>query len=407
MSDNQSLSSKKSCTTHFSKGSLNPFQDASDSASKDDSHQREKYQPPEVAKQEEANIVRAKILVALIILLAASGVGTATYLLVKDQERATFENQFAGYSSEILTVTQQKVDQFFSALDAFSASVSSQAESENALRNTSWPFYVVPDWSIKAQRLAQLTGVYDPELAIIPIVGGTELVKFNEFAIQAIPMWYQESIENENIEKTVDEFMRITVPFIFFHDPENNYFPTPLTGESLELRPLFQFYPLKAYDGFPLMQTMYDTVMAPGQVELAKISSATRKPSVGFVLVGRESGSEIPGSQILQPIYDTADTNAEDRKIVAYTGIKLHWLDYFKNILTDGEFGIIVVLRSACPNRCGEIFQVNASSVVSYRIDGQNAEYLGDSDMHNPKYDSMEIADVFVDIGVDESELPE
>eukprot|EP00980_Cylindrotheca_fusiformis_P012044 scaffold2859_cov101-Cylindrotheca_fusiformis.AAC.2 len=408
MSDTQSLSSKKSRITHFSKGSLNPFQDTTlDSASRDHAYRRETYQPPEVAKQEEANILRAKILVALIILLAASGVGTATYLLVKDQERATFENQFAGYSSEILTVTQQKVDQFFLALDAFSASVSSQAESENALRNTSWPFYAVPDWSIKAQRLAQLTGVSDPELAIVSIVHAEEKDKFNEFAAQTIPKWYQESIENEKIEKTVDEFMRITVPFIFFHDPENNYIPTPLTGSSREYRPLLQFYPLKPYDGFPLMQTMYDTVTALGQVELANISMATRKPSIGFVLIGRQDGNGIPGSQIIQPIYDTADTEAEDRSIVAFTGIRLHWLDYFKNVLTDGEFGIVVVLRSACPNLCGEIFDVNASSVVSYRIDGQNAEYLGDSDMHNPKYDSMEISGVFVDIGIDESELPE
>eukprot|EP00980_Cylindrotheca_fusiformis_P014462 scaffold3860_cov116-Cylindrotheca_fusiformis.AAC.4 len=424
MSDEQSLSSKKSYSTQFSGGSSNPFRDASDFASsRDNAHQRETYEPPEVAKREETNILRAKILVALIILLAASGVGAATYLLVKDQERANFENQvakflysiyspvantmFTGYSSEILIVARQKADQFFLALDAFSASISSQAASENAQRNTSWPFYAIPDWSIKAQRLGKLTGVSEPEVAMFPIVQGEEVVKFNEFATQAIPKWYQESAEYEKTEMTADEFMNITVPFIHFNDPGNNYIPTPLTG-SREFRPIFQIYPLRHMGGgYPFMQTMYDTVVSPGQVDLAEISSATRNPSLGFVLIGQSLGYAIPGSQILQPIFDRADTSAEDRNIVAYAVIRLHWLDYFKKVLTEGEFGIIVVLRSPCPNLCGEAFQVNASSVVSYRIDGQNAEYLGDSDMHNPKYDGMEITDVFVDIGIDESELPE
>eukprot|EP00980_Cylindrotheca_fusiformis_P002311 scaffold535_cov65-Cylindrotheca_fusiformis.AAC.13 len=33
-------------------------------------------------------------------------------------------------------------------------------------------------------------------------------------------------------------------------------------------------------------------------------------------------------------------------------------------------------------------------------------EYLGDSALHNPKYDSMKLTDVFVDLDIDESELP-
>eukprot|EP00980_Cylindrotheca_fusiformis_P002439 scaffold580_cov72-Cylindrotheca_fusiformis.AAC.8 len=55
---------------------------------------------------------------------------------------------------------------------------------------------------------------------------------------------------------------------------------------------------------------------------------------------------------------------------------------------SEGEFGVIVVVKSACPNLCNDARQEvsgNASSVVPYRIDGQNAKYLGDSDMHYPK----------------------
>eukprot|EP00980_Cylindrotheca_fusiformis_P025293 scaffold13437_cov98-Cylindrotheca_fusiformis.AAC.1 len=93
MSDDQSLSSKKSHVTQSSCYVVDPFRDGSDTTSRDRDPDREAYQPPQVAKQEEANILRAKVLVVLIIILAASGVGSATFLLVKDQEKTNFENQ--------------------------------------------------------------------------------------------------------------------------------------------------------------------------------------------------------------------------------------------------------------------------------------------------------------------------
>eukprot|EP00980_Cylindrotheca_fusiformis_P021018 scaffold8039_cov89-Cylindrotheca_fusiformis.AAC.2 len=408
ISDDQSLSSRKSHVTQSSGYGVDPFRDGSDTTSRDRDPDREAYQPPEVAKQEEANILKAKVLVVLIIILAASGVGSATYLLVKDQEKTNFENQFAGYSSEIITVSRQKADQLFSALDAFAASIGSQAAVETALRNTTWPFYVVPDWSIKAERLAELTGVSDPQVSLTSIVQAEERAKFNEFAQQAIPKWYQESVENENSETTAIEFWERTIPFIHFYDPENNYQPTPVT-RSQESRAVVHTYPLAFPAGSPLMATLFDASSAEGANAVSAISKALRRPVIGFTLMNIGTEAETPGSMIAQPIFDTANTKAEDRKVVGGTGIQLHWLDYFKNILTDGEFGVIVVVKSACPNLCSDVLQARgtSSSVVSYRIDGQNAEYLGDSDKHNPQYDDMEITDIFVDLGIDESDLPE
>eukprot|EP00980_Cylindrotheca_fusiformis_P004622 scaffold988_cov100-Cylindrotheca_fusiformis.AAC.2 len=389
--------------TQFSSDSSNPTGDTTEHSSKYQKQHRETFQPPELLKREEANILRAKYLVAVIILLAVSAVGTCTYVLVEDQERTSFENQFAGYSSEILTVSQQKAAQFFSALDAFSVSISSQAIAENELRNTSWPFYVVPNWSIKANRLVELTGVSRPEVVLVPIVKPDERDRFNEFAALAIPKWYQESVEHEKTEMTAIEFWQKTIPYIYFADPENNFQPTPMLGNN-ESRPLFLKYPLELPQGSSIMGTMFDASTAQASAALVDLSKAIRKPTIGFTVLRTETGVETPASQIVQPIYDTADTEAEDKKMVAFAGIRLHWLDYFRNVLNDGEFGIIVVLKSDCPNLC---VAESASSIVSYRIDGQNADYLGDSDMHDPKYDSMEITDVLVDLAIDESDVPE
>eukprot|EP00980_Cylindrotheca_fusiformis_P016207 scaffold4815_cov107-Cylindrotheca_fusiformis.AAC.4 len=51
------------------------------------------YTPPVVGKREETNVLRARGLVALILLVAVTGVATAANLLVKHQEQRDFENQ--------------------------------------------------------------------------------------------------------------------------------------------------------------------------------------------------------------------------------------------------------------------------------------------------------------------------
>eukprot|EP00980_Cylindrotheca_fusiformis_P008047 scaffold1715_cov93-Cylindrotheca_fusiformis.AAC.1 len=122
------------------------------------------YNAPTVAINEEKNIFRAKCLVAFILVLATATVATSAYILVKDQERSNFENQFRAYASEIASVSGQKADQLFDALDSFAVMVGSQAAVENELRNTSWPFYTIPDFSVKGESLANLIGSGVPQM---------------------------------------------------------------------------------------------------------------------------------------------------------------------------------------------------------------------------------------------------
>eukprot|EP00980_Cylindrotheca_fusiformis_P027394 scaffold20324_cov86-Cylindrotheca_fusiformis.AAC.2 len=96
--------------------------------------------------------------------------------------------------------------------------------------------------------------------------------------------------------------------------------------------------------------------------------------------------------------------------IVATAVARLTFLDYFKNLLTESEKGILVVLTSACPRL--DDFSVNATkdlpdaNVLTYKIDGPNAFLLGESDMHDPKYDALEVTEVFIDLDIDPALVP-
>eukprot|EP00980_Cylindrotheca_fusiformis_P005555 scaffold1176_cov111-Cylindrotheca_fusiformis.AAC.1 len=108
-SSTSNMSSAKNTTASFSS-----------SSGSGDMPNHPTYIAPVVAKREEANILKAKALVAVILLLAVVGVSTMAYVLVKEQEQNSFEYRFAGDASEIVSVARQKADQLFKAFEASS-----------------------------------------------------------------------------------------------------------------------------------------------------------------------------------------------------------------------------------------------------------------------------------------------
>eukprot|EP00980_Cylindrotheca_fusiformis_P023702 scaffold10816_cov85-Cylindrotheca_fusiformis.AAC.1 len=376
------------------------------------------YNAPIVAKGEEKNIIRARCLVALILVVAVATVGTSTYILLEDQAQRNFENQFTSYASEIVSVSRQKADQIFDSLDSFSIMVGSQAAVENELLNTSWPFYTIPDFSVKAERLVDLIGGNVPLMIVAPVVEEDERDAWAEYSKTTNPVWFQESLENEgNTDLTVDLLVQRTVPFIHKYAPKEG-----IQVEHIErpgdVLPNYQQYPLRLDYASNALTTGYDIISFPRTRELYDITKERLRPTIGFAEFFLDSETVAIGSQVLQPIYDTADTTAENRRVVAVVSMLLYWLDFFRNILTQGQDGVVVVLRSGCLVNYTLAYGENITKyldpeelidedVITYQVDGPDVILLGYEDLRDPRYDSFEVAEVFVDLGFDEKDLPE
>eukprot|EP00980_Cylindrotheca_fusiformis_P010888 scaffold2481_cov110-Cylindrotheca_fusiformis.AAC.1 len=392
-------------SSHGSTGGENESRSGSDRRSGSDANAngnaapRHAYIPPSVGKREEANVLRARLLVTLILLLAVVGVATTTNLIVRQQERSDFENKFEGYATEILSVSGSKANQFFAALESFASSIGVQAAIEHSLRNTSWPFYRIPHWSVQAQKLAALTGADDPLLGMAPIVKEDEREEWNRFLAEQNPIWYQESIENEGYTKfTAKELVDRTVPFTYFIDSENDFQITQVT-EPGETTPYFQAYPIGLRQGFPLMFTNIEpSVQSPNTRDVYRITKVTRRPTLGFDRIISDTHA-IPASQIIQPIFDRANTKAEDREMVAVVLIQIPWLDYFNDLLAEGEDGIFVVLESACPKFLedgslseGKNPTDSKRNVITYQVNGPDVVLLGEEDLHDPEYNDFVVS---------------
>eukprot|EP00980_Cylindrotheca_fusiformis_P015177 scaffold4199_cov101-Cylindrotheca_fusiformis.AAC.5 len=370
--------------------------------------------PLVVGKREEANVLRARALVALILLLAVTGVATAAYLLVKEQEQSDFENQFEKYAIETVTVSRSKINQFLDALDSFASAVGAAAAAEHALLNTSWPFYRVPEWSIQAQKIDKITSGENPMIiATVPIVQEDERDQWRSFAAEQNPLWYQESIEDEGFtDMTAQELVNLTVPFTHIYDLELGK-PVPVRQPG-DVFPYFQTYPVGPVIGLPFLLGNLDALLSSKQTEeLYHVTKATRRPSVGFTQFPVVLGTTVLGIRIVQPVFDGASTDAEDRKMVAMITVSNPWLEFFKNLLTEGEDGIVLVLESACPQQLelGGVFCENRTegerNIMSFQVDGPNTVFLGEADLHDPKYDALAVSEVFLDLGLDDSQIPE
>jgi hypothetical protein len=90
-----------------------------------------------------------------------------------------------------------------------------------------------------------------------------------------------------------------------------------------------------------------------------------------------------PNTAFVYPVFRELNTDSSD--IVAMVVNVLPWDNYLKNALPDGVDGIYCVLH----NSFGQAF--------TYVVNGQDATYLGEGDLHDKTYDDMEFTAYFED----------
>lgn len=292
----------------------------------------------------------------------------------------------------------------FASMDALSVSIASSA----LATNSSWPFVRVPNWSLKIETFAPLIGGKSPIIAFAPIVEEYQRGMWSGYSMQEAPKYYEESITASKTNDTVEGFMNGTMPFIHNYDVQNNFRPTPVTGPTPSF-PAWQTHPLvMSFTG--VMHTNLDIHAWPQIATLIHISNATRRTSIDFNTDVREASNSI-----IQPVFEGVDLKSEDSKMVGVIWLSMQWSNYFQDLLVEGVDGIVIVVRSSCSRVKFDYLDPSANNndgqpsetVASYLINGPTAEYLGDFDAHDSKYDKLGVTKVLVDLNVDPSKIPD
>ena len=96
-----------------------------------------------------------------------------------------------------------------------------------------------------------------------------------------------------------------------------------------------------------------------------------------------------PHSSTIAPVRDSFDANAS---IVGFVAGTWPWDPIFSRLLPEGTNGVYAVLSNSC------------AQVVTYRISGPTAFFLGEGDLHETKYDYLKSSLSFTGFGISTEE---
>ncbi|CAB9527346.1 Receptor-type guanylate cyclase gcy [Seminavis robusta] len=354
-------------------------------------------------------VVGSKLLVLLILAVAAAGVGYATFRSTAAQEQTVFETQFHDYSYELTTIVHQETKAIFLSLENFVSTVTSYSLDEGA----QWPFVTVPHFEVRGTTANELSGA--TILAMSPIVPLLQREAWEDYAT-ANQEWIQEGLEihPDWHEYATDvegyELKNITYP-IWRYAVDGQMVPDLGKGPYLPVWQMATAPHDPAIVNYNLLDHPVFARVFSGmqQTDLPVLSEVT---DLEFFYGGAvEDDANHPHSFILYPIHQTfsevvehnliellggnttADNNTattpeeltqEDNPIVAAATAVLAWDKYFSYIMPEDAIGLVIVVKDTC----GDEF--------TYQVDGPTATFLGNGDLHDPNYNYLEQTSPFV-----------
>lgn len=266
--------------------------------------------------------------------------------------------QFDQYATSVIEVTNFNADAISESYGTFADYITSFTIETNA----TWPMFTVPDLDVHGQNLLDQT----KSLAFL---------MSHEVQPEERRAW--ETYTRDNGDWIGQPF----APVIHNYDDQGNIDPVNIGLGPWG--PIWEMYP-------PPIWAVMNNDLLPQQINLPVIKKlkhaifgrlATQDSGILRIFkdeIGRAPGE--PFSTYFVPLYDTF---GKDHLVGTMTGF-LVWGRFFRNLLPHGVSDIDLVLDSG---DCGEHF--------TWRLDGTNATFLGEGDLHETKFDKYKFSTLF------------
>jgi Adenylate and Guanylate cyclase catalytic domain len=317
--------------------------------------------------------------------------------------------QYGHFANTVQDAAQFHYQNIAIALQGLSVQISAHAHMSNA----TFPFVTVGSFESAGQALRSQTGI--EALFYSPIVYSEQVYQWHEYT-WANQWWLEESRytamqfarENEELTVLPGDFINSTIgPFIYefvsskpVASMENDKGEGPYAPLWLTSPPPFN--PLVINQN-SLASTFSAEVLHP----------AFFTPDILFSRIGDYSGASnsflkeadhasfhkrlsnytfsndtesfaLPHCVVVQPVWELP--NDASSRTAAFIVASIAWDHYLINLLPKGVRGITVVLKNDC----------NQSH--TYSLEGNTPYYVGEGDLHDPRYDKTEKVVPFYDL---------
>jgi hypothetical protein len=280
--------------------------------------------------------------------------------------------QFANDATELIGISNQNAKNIFGVLGIFSTFISSSARHDNA----TWPLFTLPDFEHFGEGARDLSGAL--LLAFTPLVPNDTRAAWETYSVDN-QGWIQEGLNV--LGETASQSTR-GISENIYQKTTRSFVPEI---ELPQYSPVWQLSPAPSDPSL----VNFNLFNEPTFKRLVEFAIFTRKSAISEVLdteqlfgtAAPQKGKD-PQSIIVLPVF--ARTGDPMSDIIGHIVAVIPWGLFFQDVLQEGQNGVYAVLRESC------------GSSFTYIVNGRNATFLAEEDVHDTAYDHMKQSTSFV-----------
>lgn len=350
---------------------------------------REKF-----TQQESKNILYLRVLVIIVLFLAAVAVSLVVFFLSKNSEKEEYEMMFDGAAEKLLHTGAAIVTDKLAAVNALATALTALSID----RQHNWPFVTMSSFQERATEIRQQSGTFF--VSVVPIVSTEQREEYEDFTKEDEEAWIQDGLDFQ------EEWDSLKLGVSLPRDPESVH-PGYIFQDDFYLGrirddgygpyfPIWQTSPLlKGMVNFnmgsiPEWLIGLERVRDYGTISIGGMLSPPPGDAVDGNFLTRFFASMLsidtgrdtryqgdPFSFVFVPIFDSHDDLT--KRVVGALFAVVNWAAYLENVLPDSfqKAGVTLVLSNEC------------DTPYTYTIKGNKVILTGSGDLHDTKFDSM------------------
>jgi hypothetical protein len=331
----------------------------------------------QLSRKESRDVFLLRVVVILVMLLAATAVSVIVFFITRNSETAEFETQFGGAAEQVTIAFEAIVGEKLGAISALA--LAAIAHGVDHFRE--WPFVTLSSFQQRSLTARSLSKVL--YVSIAPVVTDANKAEWEEFVVGEDATWIQEGYAYQE-DVGLDAFhgaettATSTDPGpIFFMNERGE--PVVASGAGPYL-PHWEMSPLLSKNMVNL-DVLANPVSAPkarlcletqsvviGALEAAPpgdassdASSSTAFYSTLLSIAARENVS-YKGDPMTTAFIPIFDSFGDDRRAIGVMKAVMNWASYFKDLLPPTIRGVVIVLKNPCYD--SYTYKINGREVI-------------------------------------------
>jgi hypothetical protein len=330
---------------------------------------QQKPPTPAIASKANAAVRNFKVVIYGLMAAFSVGLGLVVYFYLNGEENKEFERTFSSYTFSVFDSVATTLESNLAIADSFTLALISYATTSGS----KWPLVTLPDSTVTISKLRAQTE--SSLVTLLHLVSDETRPSYEKYVRQNYE-WANDTVAVQAADDSLDIFGFTLSTHVEVFNRISNASGEVVQANTGPYAASWQTYPL--IEGLPSFNVDYFGNVALGLSLKKAVSSQTvlfaelSRDQVLFPADTTRNHENEPVASLIYPVLEGSQTNA-------LLTLTFPWSLYFKDILREGQRGLVVVVSNEC------------SGAFTYMINGPNAQFVGFGDHHLRDHGDLEM----------------